>query len=136
MTSTHWSAPSLAGEASAIGWNLIEATSDKNVVLFNKTIEDLRRLLNRIDEIRFFFRERPDENTIDLDAGKPIRRLLANRPPEEHSKLLMRLDPPTQHLHALMAQPYPADDFPTLNIVSQLKTQVATLTGHLSKADI
>jgi hypothetical protein len=135
MSSIHPSS-SLAGEASEIGWNLIEATSDKNAALFHEALSDLRDLLNRVDEISTFLREQPGERTVHLAAGRPIRRALARRPPEEHSEILERLEPPARQLEALISRDFPAEGLPSPDIVSQLKAQVASLTGCLSKADI
>jgi hypothetical protein len=67
--------------------------------------------------------------------SRALKRLLAIHPREQSSEIFSRIEPPADLLRQLL-KGITADQIPADQVIADLKTQIANLTGHLSKADI
>jgi hypothetical protein len=127
---------SLAMGASEIGWNLLDATFRKDVTLLHGVMRELRGLLDRVEEINRYLREQPGLGVVALATNKPLKRLLATQSRERQSGIFLQIDPAARALRAYLDKAPASRDFPSDEWMSDLKLQVANLTGQLTKADI
>jgi hypothetical protein len=80
--------------------------------------------------------ERDKAGAAPILAIRPLKRLLANHPPEKCSEVPSRIEPSARTLRGIIETTGNGTQFPPNEVFAAMKVQVANLTGHLSKADM